>query len=291
MTKITILDGGMGQELVARLPDAPTGLWATKFMMDHPGTVREIHDDFFAAGAQVATTNTYAIHHDRLIPAGCDDQFAALHTLACELARDARDANGGGLVAGALGPLGWSYMAELAPPAAEAAALYAEIVSIQSPYVDLFLAETMSGVDQTRGALLGMAGVDKPRWVALSVNDSDGTKLRSGEDLADARPVLEEFGPEAVLINCARPEAIDAALPIIADLGIPFGGYANGFVRISTAFTEAGAAVDKLQAREDLSPARYAEFAEGWAELGATIIGGCCEIGPAHISELARRLL
>ncbi|MEM8632803.1 MAG: homocysteine S-methyltransferase family protein [Pseudomonadota bacterium] len=288
---ITLLDGGMGQELTARIDEAPTGLWATKFMMDHPGVVRAIHRDFFEAGAQVATANTYAIHHDRLVRHEIDDQFAQLHLKAVELAAEARDAHGSGMVAGSLGPLGWSYRADLAPPVEEAAALYAEIVELQDPFVDLFIAETMSGIDQAKGALTGMAGTKKPRWVALSVNDVDGTKLRSGEDLTGALPMLEGLAPDGVLINCARPEAIDSALPVIAPLGIPFGGYANGFIRIAAAFTEADSSVDALQARDDLGPARYADFAEGWAEAGATLIGGCCEIGPAHIAELSRRLL
>ncbi|MDA8587001.1 homocysteine S-methyltransferase family protein, partial [Rhodobacteraceae bacterium] len=61
---ITILDGGMGQELLARTGAAPTGLWSTQVMMDHPDAVRAIHDDYFAAGADIATTNTYAILRD-----------------------------------------------------------------------------------------------------------------------------------------------------------------------------------------------------------------------------------
>ena len=51
MARITLLDGGMGQELVARSGDEPTPLWATRVMIDHPGMVRAIHEDYFAAGA------------------------------------------------------------------------------------------------------------------------------------------------------------------------------------------------------------------------------------------------
>ena len=82
MAQITLLDGGMGQELVARSGDEPTPLWATRVMLDHPGMVREIHADYFAAGATIATTNTYAIHHDRLERFDLDDQFEALHCAA-----------------------------------------------------------------------------------------------------------------------------------------------------------------------------------------------------------------
>ena len=75
MARITLLDGGMGQELVARSGDAPTPLWATRVMLDHPGMVQAIHADYFAAGATIATANTYAIHHDRLERFDLDDQF------------------------------------------------------------------------------------------------------------------------------------------------------------------------------------------------------------------------
>ena len=74
MAEITLLDGGMGQELVARSGDDPTPLWATRVMIDHPGMVRDIHSDYFNAGASVATTNTYAIHHDRLDRFGLDGE-------------------------------------------------------------------------------------------------------------------------------------------------------------------------------------------------------------------------
>lgn len=75
MALITLLDGGMGQKLVARSGDEPTPLWATRVMIDHPGLVKAIHDDYFAAGASVATTNTYNNLHDRLIGVGLDHLY------------------------------------------------------------------------------------------------------------------------------------------------------------------------------------------------------------------------
>lgn len=286
---VTILDGGMGQELLARTGAAPTGLWATQVMMDHPEAVRAIHADYFAAGAEVATSNSYAIHRDRLEPVGLGARFEALHEQAMRLAVEARDAHGSGLVAASLGPLGWSYRADLAPPAEEAGALYAEIVDIQAPFADLYLLETMSGVEQARGGLLGTAASDKPVWIALSVDDDDGTKLRSGEALAEALPLLGAHEVAAVLLNCSRPEAITAGLPVIAQAGLPFGAYANGFTSISDSFKSAGQTVNELEARRDLGPVDYAEFTRRWADLGATILGGCCETGPDHIAEIARQ--
>jgi S-methylmethionine-dependent homocysteine/selenocysteine methylase len=289
MSTITILDGGLGQELVARHPGKPTGLWASKVLMEAPELVRAVHNDFFAAGADVATTNTYALHHDRLLGADIDNQFAALHRAACEIAVAARDANGCGLVAGSLGPLGWSYRPDLAPPPEQAAELYTEICKLHEPYVDVFLCETMCSVDQARGALAGAQVLGKPVWLALSVDDTDGARLRSGEALVDILPLLDEMNPAAVLVNCSVPEAVDTAIPLLVGHGIPAGGYANGFVNISGSFTEKNSSVEALSAREDLDPTQYADFAQHWLDAGATIIGGCCEVGPAHIAELMRR--
>ncbi|MEO0943524.1 MAG: homocysteine S-methyltransferase family protein [Pseudomonadota bacterium] len=286
---VTILDGGMGQELLARTNAVPTGLWSTQVMIDHPDVVRTIHADYFETGADIATANTYAIHHDRLIKSGIDDQFEALHRQAVQLACMARDAHGMGLVAGALGPLGWSYQPELAPPSEQAAELYAEIVGIHDAYVDLYILETMSSVDQARGGLMGCAGTSKPVWLGLSVDDADGTRLRSGEALADALPLIAEFQPAAVLLNCSTPEAISTGITTLADCGLPFGAYANGFTTITDNFKEAGATVDRLEARDDIGPLAYAEVTDHWVAKGATIIGGCCEIGPAHIAEISRR--
>lgn len=283
---ITILDGGMGQELIARTTADPTPLWATRVMIDEPELVRAVHDDFFAAGAVIATANTYAIHHDRLITAGIDDQFEALHRKACETACAARDAAGGGRVAGSLGPLIGSYRMDPLPD--DAADRFAEICRIQAPMVDLFLIETVSSMAQLQASITGATGHGKPVWLSVSVDDFDGTKLRSGEPLEQ---VLDRTGGiDALLINCARPEAVSTAIDIIKVIDKPFGAYANGFKKITGSFVKPGATVDELSARNDLTPDAYADFAEGWARQGATIIGGCCEIGPAHIAELARRL-
>ena len=289
MSDIIILDGGMGQELMARAPEDPTPLWSTQVLIDHPDIVRDVHDAYFKAGAQVATTNSYAILRDRLIKAGIDDQFTALHQAACQTAKDARDAHGSGMIAGSLGPLGWSYRADMAPPVDEAAALYAEITAIQAPYVDVFICETMSGINQAEGALKGAKTAGKPVWLACSVDDTDGTKFRNGDPVAGVIDVAERHGADAILINCSIPEAVSQALREVSGKGIVTGAYANGFTKITKEFAAGQTTVDLLEARKDLTPAAYADFAEDWAQMGATILGGCCEVGPAHIAELARR--
>lgn len=284
---ITILDGGVGQELIARSAADPTPQWSARVLLEEPELVRAVHDDYFAAGAVVATTNSYAVHHDRLVPAGIDQHFEALHRAACEIARASRDAAGGGRVAGALGPLVGSYRTE--PLSEDAVERFAEICRIQAPLVDLFLIETVCTLDHVRATLAGATGHGKPVWLSVSVDDYDGTKLRSGEPLEDVMDWID--GADALLINCSRPEAVTVAVDVIKGVDLPFGAYANAFAEITPSFVRTGATVRELSVRTDITPDIYAEFAESWAEMGATLIGGCCEVGPGHIAELARRLV
>ncbi|MEM7216521.1 MAG: homocysteine S-methyltransferase family protein [Pseudomonadota bacterium] len=287
---ITILDGGMGQELIHRYGKAPTPLWSTHVMMNEPELVRGVHDDYFAAGAKVATTNTYAIHRDRLQRQDqlLESKFEDLHRTACEIANQSRDSHGAGLIAGSIGPLGFSYRPDLSFPPEEAAELFSEIIKIHEPDVDLHLIETVSSIEHARGCLMGASTSSKPVWLAVTVSDEDGTKLRSGEDVTEIKAVVKEFGPEMLLLNCSTPEAIGQAIPLLSDIGIPFGAYANGFTFITSSFTEAET-VDQLEARTDLGPDAYADICAEWTRMGVTAIGGCCEVGPAHIAELNRR--
>ena len=257
--------------------------------MESPEMVRQVHDDYFAAGAEIATANSYGLHRDRLKPFDIEDQFESLHRTACQLAVDARDAAGSGRVAGAMGPTGWSYRPDLAPPAEQAAEIFGEIAAIQAPYVDFLLLETMSSVEQARGGLMGAAVTTKPVWLAVSVDDDDGSRLRSGEAVTDILGLIKEFDVEALLVNCSMPEAVTQAVPLLSGQGIAVGAYANGFHRINPEFARAGASVDQLSSRQDLGPDAYADFAAQWIASGAEIVGGCCEVGPAHIKALVSR--
>ena len=110
----------------------------------------------------------------------------------------------------------------------------------------------------------------------------------TGEPIAALAEVVRDV--DAVLANCSAPEAMDQAMPHLAAFGKPFGAYANGFQQITEDFLKDNPTVDALTARPEMTPERYADFAMGWVRAGATIVGGCCETGPAHIAELARRL-
>jgi S-methylmethionine-dependent homocysteine/selenocysteine methylase len=288
MSHITLLDGGMGQELVHRSGDRPTPLWSTQVMVDHPGIVQAVHADYFAAGATIATTNSYALHHDRLAGTPLEGQFHALIALSLAEAHSARTAHGSGRIAGSIGPLIASYRPDIHPAHDLAAPLYAEVAGELAKGCDLIICETVASIAHAKAALAGALQSGKPVWLSLTVNDTDGTRLRSGEPLSDVLAIADDAA--AILINCSMPEAIPAAMDILAKGDKPFGAYANGFTRITEAFLADKPTVDALSARQDLGPEAYAKHAMGWIAQGASIVGGCCEVGPAHITELARQI-
>lgn len=288
MDRVTLLDGGMGQELVARSKVPPTPLWSTDVMRAQPHLVGDVHSDYFAAGSDIATTNTYAIHRDRLVRAGLEDQFEALHDLALTQAETAQARHGSGQIAGSIGPLGASYRPDVHPDHGAAVALYVEVAGLLAPRCDLLIAETVASLAHARAVLEASLGRGVPVWLAFTVDDEDGTRLRSGEALADALPMIE--GAAALLANCSAPEAMPAALDVLGRSRLPFGAYANGFTQITKDFLKDAPTVDALAARRDMGPSVYADHAMAWVDQGATIVGGCCEVGHAHIAEIANRL-
>lgn len=288
--KVVLLDGGMGQELVHRGAAHTSPMWGAQVMIDTPELVQQLHVDFLQAGAKVITLNTYSVTPERLANVGAEDQFAPLQKIAFELASRARDASGvsDAIIAGGLSPLYGSYQPDKAPGYDSMLATYRQVVEQQAKSVDVFLCETMSSIKEATASATAACESGKPVWVALSVDDDCSGCLRSGESIADAFKALQPLSVEAILLNCSMPEAIDAAWPHLHSTGVPIGAYANGFT--SVAGLPLGGGVETLKARQDLGPSEYAKFAVDLVGRDASIIGGCCEISPAHIKELANQL-
>jgi len=288
MADIVLLDGGMGQELIHRSSQPPSPLWSARVMMDEPEIVEAVHREYIDAGALVLTLNSYSATPERLARDASADLFEPLQAKAIAIARAARG-DRQITIAGCLSPLYGSYHPEWAPSFEECLATYRRIVAEQQGAVDVFLCETLSSVKEVRAAVQAAAESGKPVWCGMSVNDTDGTRLRSGEDLERAASAAGEAGAEAVLINCSWPEAVTQGQAVLKRTGLAHGGYANGFTKADT--LEIGGTVSGLTARTDLGPEAYADHALRWIDAGATIVGGCCEVGPAHIAHLAKRLI
>ena len=285
MMNPTILDGGMGQELIRRAGITPTRLWSAAVMIDQPDLVAQLHCEFIEAGAEVITLNSYSATPTRLNRENRSDLFAPLQAAAISAAQEAIERSRRCVrIAGCLPPLPGSYIPECRLAFETAQAEYRQIVDAQIDGVDLFICETVSSVEEAQIATRCAVESGKEVWTALTVDEQNGEILRSGEPLEEAAQVAVEEGASAILINCSPPEAVHASLQRIAGLNVRLGAYANGFTTIAP-ILETGT-VAKLEARRNLDPQTYCEFAQSWADDGATILGGCCEIGPAHIKAL-----
>lgn len=287
---VTLLDGSVGQELVKQYGEKPTPLWSTEIMLKDPNMVSDIHSAYFEAGATIATTNSYTILRDRLKHFALEHEVHNLWNSSVAAACKARDKFGSGRIAGSIGPLRASYRPDICPPVEEASSIYKEKVESIAPMVDILLVETVCSLKQAEGVLAATDNSNKPVWISFSVDDNDGTKLRSGENLEDVKAVINNHFVEAVLINCSPPEVVGNALSILSKMGLAFGAYANGFSKISSDFLKTRPTVDALTARKDLGPEEYSNFVTNWIRNGASIVGGCCEIGPTHISTIAQKI-
>jgi S-methylmethionine-dependent homocysteine/selenocysteine methylase len=288
MKKVVLTDGGMGQELVRRSKSEPTPLWSARVLIDEPDLVRDLHAEFIRAGARVITINTYSATPERLAREGAEELFKPLQKRGIELARQACEQAGEATITGCLSPLFGSYAPALTISFEETLDIYRRIVAEQVDGVDLFLCETMASVEEGRAAVTAAAESGKPVWVSWTLADRGAPCLRSGENIEAASDALGDLPVAARLINCCRPEDVSAALPELIALGGPVGAYANSFTSVEA--LKHGGTVEVLHARHDLDPEAYAEQAMGWVEAGAQIVGGCCEVGPAHISALRDRL-
>lgn len=285
--KPILLDGGMGQEIYNRGGKAGYGEWAVAALYEDPDLVREIHTDYIRVGADVITTNSYGTTRTRMKAVDMEDRFEALLRRAGELAYDARDKAGRDdvRIATSLPPLEASYVHEFELSFEETRAQFAEMMDLLDPYVDIYLGETLSTSFEARAFLEAAQGRAKTTWLALTLVDHGGIDLRGGEKLGDVISQAREYAPDALLVNCCTPDSVEAALPVLQESGIPFGGYANGFVEIPTTWEERGGVV-QLETRKDLLPEVYAGEVKRWIVAGAAIVGGCCETGPAHIKRL-----
>ncbi len=289
--EITLLDGGMGRELKRMGAPFRQPEWSALALMEAPDTVARAHAAFIAAGAEVIITNSYALVPFHIGEARFATDGQSLAELSGRLARAAADAvtDRKIRVAGSLPPLFGSYRPELFD-VARAPEVLAPLVAGQAPHVDLWLGETLSSIAEAEAVADALGSDTRPLWISYTLADEDidpeVARLRSGEPVADAARAAARMGAAAVLFNCSQPEVMALALESargVLGADIPLGAYANTFPPKGDS---AQANTDLSDLRDDLNPARYLDFARDWTAHGATIVGGCCGIGPEHIAAM-----
>ena len=166
-----VMDGSMGNELLARRSDLITGLWSAQYLIDAPELVKEIHLDYINAGADLIITNTYSTIPSYLSKQKAEDKMPELIHLAGKLAREAvEDSKKKVTVAGSLPPLEESYRPDLVIDREEAVPIYETLIKELTPYVDIFICETMSSIKEMQHVIQALHNLDneKPVWISWS---------------------------------------------------------------------------------------------------------------------------
>jgi len=227
------------------------------------------------------------------------------------LAREAATAGGSDAsrpvrVAGSVPPLAECYRADLVAGREALADEYGQLTSaMASVGVDIWLCETMSSVVEAEAAAAACRAVAPalPLWLSFVLRRSEarGAELLDGTPVAEALQLARRLGAEALLFNCCTPQLVGAALGALAAEPrgeLLLGGYGNFWEEhkpgwtIECQETETGKGnqtAEGLQVR-DISAEEYVVSARQWVEAGATIVGGCCGIGPEHIRAIAAAL-
>ena len=260
MHDILILDGGMGRELKKTGAPFKQPEWSALALMQTPELVSDVHKRFLEAGACLITTNAYALVPFHIGENAFKEQAPAFGSYRPDLFDASR-------VADILTPL----------------------IKAQEPYVDVWLIETASSVEEAKAVVsLIKQHSSLPIWLSFSVSNRETSNepvtLRSGELLSEIESLLSEV--QSVLFNCSQPEEMEDAISITRSLNtsINIGAYANSFSERKRTHA-ANALLSEI--RDDITPARYVEYVKTWVAAGATIIGGCCGIGPEHIKAIS----
>jgi len=293
--KIRILDGGMGQELLARGLDINGTLWSANALLNKKfhKLVLETHLDFINAGAEVIVTTTFSSKRIRLRENNIEDKFEYLNKKAGEIAQSAKKLNPHILIAGGLPPQNLVYEADKRPDN-EIKDNFFDQAKLLDPYVDFFYLDVYSSVKEFKLSIEAIKSFNKPYLIGAHI--SEGVRLPSGEKISDIMTEIDHKNLIGIMLSCISPENFELNLNEIKSLGVPFGFKLNGFklTNPKSGYTnnysksKTGNPNEFLGKREDLTPKKLAKFAKKFKEAGATILGGCCETKPSHIMEIAK---
>ena len=292
--KTRILDGGMGQELLARGMEPNGTLWSANALLQekYHQLLLDTHLDFIKAGAEVIVTTTFTTRKIRLRDNNVEDKFEYLNNKAGEIAQKAKKLYPNILIAGGLPPQYLTYEADTRSDI-EIAENFKTQAELLNPYVDFFYFDVLSSVKEFKIAIESISQFNKPYLIGAHI--SDGTNLPSGEKISEIMTKIKHEKLLGIMLSCISPENYELNLNEIKNLGVPFGFKLNGFIKTNPkpnytgAFNESktGNPNEFLGVREDLTPEKMSEFAKKFKDAGATILGGCCETRPSHIKAFA----
>jgi len=287
-----ILDGGMGQELLARGMKPRGTLWSANALLDdnYHQLLLDTHRDFVKAGAEIIVTATFTTRRKRLRDNNVEDKFEYLNKKAGEIALSVKKEFPNILVAGGLPPQDLTYESDTRNEK-EIIDNFNEQAKLLNPYVDFFYFDVWSSIKEFKCGINAIKEFNKPYLIGIHI--SEGIHLPSGEKISDIKNIIDN-NLLGIMLSCVSPENYEINLEELKSLNVPFGFKVNGFITTkpkngytSTFGKSNGNPNEFLGQREDLTPNKLSEFAKKFKNNGATILGGCCEIRPSHIKAFA----
>ena len=312
--RIAILDGAMGTMIQRyklgeadyrgeRFRDHPKDLKGNNELLQftRPDVIREIHDQYLAAGADIVETNTFGATSVAQEDYGLAEVAREMNVAAARLARQACDAastpDHPRFVAGALGPT--PRTASISPDVNDPAARNVDFDTLKNAYfeqadglleggVDLFLVETIFDTLNAKAAifaldeLMEVRGERLPVIISGTVTDASG-RILSGQTVSAFWHSVRHARPLAIGLNCALGAAL--MRPYVEELARVAG---ETFV---SCYPNAGLPNPMSDTGFDETPEVTGGLMEEFARAGfLNIAGGCCGTTPQHIAEIARRV-
>ncbi len=285
-----ILDGGLATRLEERGHELTDDLWSARLLVDDPAEIVAAHLDYFAAGAQVATTASYQVSYEGMSQHGVDRAGTnRLLQRSIALAREAAltfDDDRPRWVAASVGPYGAAladgseYTGDYGLTVQQLRAWHRPRLAVLAEGgADVLALETLPSLAEAEALLTEIAGTGVPCWLSMTA-DEDTT--RRGEPIAEAFAMAGDV-PEviAVGVNCCEAIAARALVSQAARLsGKPVVVYPNsgeGWDDSTRSWIGEG----------DFKPTA----ARDWVRDGARLVGGCCRVGPEQIAGIADALL
>jgi len=291
-----IVDGALATELERRGCDLNDPLWSAKVLMEQPELIREVHLDYFNAGADIAITASYQATINGFARHGLNkNQALDLMQKSVQIAQEARDEfwsnenNQAGrmrpLIAASIGPYG-AFLADGSEYRGDYELTEKELMDFHRPRMesliasggDLLACETIPCLLEAQAlSKLLLEFPDTYAWFCFSAKDEE--HICNGEKIADCAEWLDQFPQAAAIgINCTSPLYIPHLInEVKRKTNKPIVVYPN-----SGEIYDAGTNTWHGETSCDA----FGEQSKIWFESGASIIGGCCRTTPDHIREI-----
>jgi len=272
--RVHVFDGAMGTLLYGR--GVFVNVCYDELCVTRPELVRQIHEEYAAAGAEVVETNTFGANPVKLSAHGLDARTGEINRAAARLAREA--VRGRAHVAGAIGPLGVRIEPWGPTSVSEAEELFGlQVEGLLEGGVDGFVLETFSDLQELACALRAVrARTDLPLFAQMTVAQ-DG-KTSYGTDPRQIGIGLTEMGPDVVGLNCSVGPAImlDAIEEMAEATSLPLSAQPNAGLPRTVGDRKIYMA----------SPEYLAQYARRLIDVGVRFVGGCCGTTPDHVKRM-----